>query len=813
MNDKKTRVDIGKAARIRIGLSKVLSEFHNEEDFTKRVVMPFISRVHPGTIEYTHSSRERGRDLVSFGKDSALERRHVLCVQVKAQPISSGASSFEHMAAQARHARKNGVTFDDGGKALPDEVWIVCAHPFSEEKRNMVDGSIQEFHLLNIKLVAGDELCRLLTEKTPDLAEELIKKAFVKTANELEAFLIEHRESRAFLLGWDRNIEEFYIPATLCPNAKYVLQVLENGLTIKDFYEKVIVPCDDLRTYKEIIARAKHIWEEKHQIYLKSYRVNLSGVCDLTPEKTTQYLANPEEDEKKISCSVKIGLADEFQSEKTILNKLLRKCPAELTENNVHDVKALCVHVQRMEQFISYCAEHFQNDENDGKASSPEVSKKDKESLESVMDYWLDRPANGEEESFAEEEDNEDGSVLDDDADGLIETNNGENQEIGNLARIRLPTPENILQFANIALIEGMPGCGKTTLLKKLGRELLKQKKELWYVRCCSVGHEFKRKQLHDIIKTIGITCSRRSIPGKHSIIILDGLDEASFDLAKHIIKDASKYSKIIASSRTAYETALIQAECFRIGLALFTPDERNMFFQKFFQNEPDLLSQAQELIKKYSDIDFHTRLPLIATIVVGLVSKGFHPTKKAEIYDMRLDLLLLEWDTVKGVSRIQIRDNEPKKRFLEFLAYKVHSFDGRCRMFDEHVIEDVYEAALGNRAHELDYEKMMRDLVVASGILVRERKGVYSFGHLSFQEHLAGRYIKEWLNVKDIYDLLGDDWWREPLNFYASLKGDITDLAQYMQEQGGISEQRYLKEMIKYAPYTSRGAIDTLEK
>src|ERR1035441_9160106 len=61
-----------------------------EDDLTSQVISPLVNVLHPGRIEYTHSPVEAGRDIVSYGHD-ALGRQHILCVQVKARPISHGA--------------------------------------------------------------------------------------------------------------------------------------------------------------------------------------------------------------------------------------------------------------------------------------------------------------------------------------------------------------------------------------------------------------------------------------------------------------------------------------------------------------------------------------------------------------------------------------------------------------------------------------------------------------------------------------------------------------------------------------------------
>jgi hypothetical protein len=167
----------------------------------------------------------------------------------------------------------------------------------------------------------------------------------------------------------------------------------------------------------------------------------------------------------------------------------------------------------------------------------------------------------------------------------------------------------------------------------------------------------------------------------------------------------------------------------------------------------------------------------------------------------------------MRGVTRkIHINDDVPKKRFLMFLAYNAHSAESRQRTFNDALIEVAFEDALGSVGYRLELDDLIEDLVLASGIIIKERKGVYSLGHLSFQEHLAGTYLHERMQAWEIYELMGEDWWREPLNFYASKKGDITDLINFAQERGEESLYRdQFVEMVGYAPFTSAGAKDVL--
>src|SRR5437868_11682198 len=102
-------------------LSQALSEL-DEVQFTTDVLMPLIEVLHPGRIEYTHSPIEAGRDLVSFGRD-LIDRSHILCVQVKAIPLSYGAPAFTSAANAAQGALKIMVTRENGESAYPNEVW------------------------------------------------------------------------------------------------------------------------------------------------------------------------------------------------------------------------------------------------------------------------------------------------------------------------------------------------------------------------------------------------------------------------------------------------------------------------------------------------------------------------------------------------------------------------------------------------------------------------------------------------------------------------------------------------------------------
>ena len=187
-------------------------------------------------------------------------------------------------------------------------------------------------------------------------------------------------------------------------------------------------------------------------------------------------------------------------------------------------------------------------------------------------------------------------------------------------------------------------------------------------------------------------------------------------------------------------------------------------------------------------------------------------PTTRSEIYNQRLDLLLSSWDHARNVSRIKIENPNAKLRFLRHLAYKIHSSVERKRQFTIEVIEEAF-GTLGDWGYRSNFDNFLHDLVKCNGILLKISDQLYTFGHLSFQEHLVGEYLYAYkADDKEICKYLGDDWWREPLNFWASRKGCIDEFLNIMLEEPFYRRHRsQLIEMVKYAPFTEPGAKDML--
>lgn len=119
-----------------------------------------------------------------------------------------------------------------------------------------------------------------------------------------------------------------------------------------------------------------------------------------------------------------------------------------------------------------------------------------------------------------------------------------------------------------------------------------------------------------------------------------------------------------------------------------------------------------------------------------------------------------------------------------------------------------------GRYGEQLGFEKLFNELVIASGVVVEEQPSHFSFGHLSFQEYLVGEYLADVNNPQELVRLLGDDWWHEPLMFYAMRKGDITEfIAAAQEDDTQWSHCRQLLQLAEVAPFTAAVSVEVMQQ
>ena len=282
-------------------------------------------------------------------------------------------------------------------------------------------------------------------------------------------------------------------------------------------------------------------------------------------------------------------------------------------------------------------------------------------------------------------------------------------------------------------------------------------------------------------------------------VVLLDGVDEvADFSLRQRVARAVERFvvrypnNRYVITSRIAGYTGAA-----RIGEGFVTTTVRdfsNADVERFVthwnraievaltgkdspiaaqaaQRSTDALLNALRANERVRELAVN---PLLLT-VIALVQRyrAQLPDRRTELYEEAIEVLLSAWDVAKGLAEstsvvgLEL-DAGDRRSLLEPIA---------LWMMEQHVREiDAGELRrqLTQRFAELSGEakraaKMtegfLKLIEERSGLLAERAQGVYSFSHLTFQEHLAARAIA----ARDDYieystATLGDSWWRETM-------------------------------------------------
>ncbi|MCY7391338.1 MAG: NACHT domain-containing protein, partial [Leptolyngbyaceae cyanobacterium CAN_BIN12] len=388
----------------------------------------------------------------------------------------------------------------------------------------------------------------------------------------------------------------------------------------------------------------------------------------------------------------------------------------------------------------------------------------------------------------------------------------------------RVPRQDGIM-VANqqqYLMVLGSPGVGKSTFLRKVGLEALKQKKGAFQHECLPVFlklQDFNSPEitLDQLIINEFATCgfpepektAQSFLQKGKLLILLDGLDEVATDHLDYAITqiqnfgDRHRNNRFIASCRIAAYKGGFQR--FKdIVIAAFDDGQIEEFIRHWFRLEPDIASQCWDLLKdpEYAAAKELAQTPLLLTLlcVVYAESQNF-PKNRAAVYGEALDVLLKKWAAEKRLKRDPIyRELSPELEQILLAEIAYTSFVADQLFFSKREVTRQIKEFLVNNLNapqHLDGEAVLTAIEVQQGLFVERARDTYSFSHLTFQEYLTAQHVAQQPDLMPalVEQHLTDDRWRE---VFLLVSGSLSNANTLLESMAAIITTLLTTEKLK---------------
>lgn len=367
-------------------------------------------------------------------------------------------------------------------------------------------------------------------------------------------------------------------------------------------------------------------------------------------------------------------------------------------------------------------------------------------------------------------------------------------------------------------LITAEPGGGKTTLLRRLSQLIARTSKSqlpllIPLVRIDEPTEECLVMECLYTLANLGYELDEgaflRSLDEGKFRLLLDGLDEAGSGAMQlfSVIKNFHSKHKRCLIGLTCRDTLMLESwtDAVHLQLSSFTEVQLRSFVDRWFRAEPTARNQLNAWLNENPRMLAAARTPLIAALLCSLQhAQAEMPATEVELYEERFAMLLGRWELAKGIDPLSSKLRQRYWHLLMDLAIDMHLKERRSIDYAE---------AIGH-ARQLETEDfsaaaMLMDCTYR-GIFLREGSGI-SFGHLTYQEFLAARWLSRENPADFILGKLGSPWWIKPLEFYAAIRGDITQIIKEALDRDAQDAFFSLSRLAAFAPLTRRGVLREL--
>lgn len=234
-------------------------------------------------------------------------------------------------------------------------------------------------------------------------------------------------------------------------------------------------------------------------------------------------------------------------------------------------------------------------------------------------------------------------------------------------------------------------------------------------------------------------------------LLIMDGLDELKpelFDSVQDQIKELGLklfYSKLIITSRPNYIKILYpNFSIYEVGQ--LTISDINLISKLWITNHNIFIKELET--KSYFEL---ANRPLFLGFLILLFIENLKkgeinlPKSSKDVYEQIIELLIFKWDKerdIKRKSKYSDFDKKNKVRFLCHLSFRL-TYIIKEKIFTHKQLVEAYTSICEYfKLPESEADLVAEEIENHTGIIIKSMYNKYEFSHLAIQEYLCALYI-----------------------------------------------------------------------
>jgi len=329
-------------------------------------------------------------------------------------------------------------------------------------------------------------------------------------------------------------------------------------------------------------------------------------------------------------------------------------------------------------------------------------------------------------------------------------------------------------------ILVGGPGAGKSTYVKKLILDELVNKNIMpFFIRLRDLSSLDIKDYLIQKLKKCSIPESEKiletKLEGDGCLCVLDGLDEIRPNIKERVFENINKfYSQYFKNNKNNRLIVTCRKEAYR-SLPLDIPDiwevrpltdeQIKRFAQKWPLGYPEQKS-ADTFWRDLSSIPRILELARSPLLLVGGLMQYTEsnlgiPEERYEYLERLAKWLVSDWAVARNLPPDPFRS--VYDRILIKLAFNIHN-SYRTDYFSNEAIKLIRLWLPDYGFQSKDAEKILENIMIKTGILVRDTPTTVVFSHFGFQEYYASKYLVDNISINKLVSFSPKTWWRESI-------------------------------------------------